>query len=197
MKKYIKNIIYRLLAALPSSAILMLHNITDDAKLKKHIFLSNDKFVLMVDSFQNWMPLEKVIERPSIKGISLTFDDGFEDVYLIAYPYLKSKNIPFTVFVTVDKLDTEGYLTTEQLRELSNDPLCTVGAHCYHHLPLAKLSAEDQKMELYESKRVIEEKIGQPVLFMAFPYGSYNKVTLQILKQTKAYKASCIVGRGF
>lgn len=197
MKKIVKRTVYKFIGRLPSSAILMLHNITDNPILKKSILLSQDKFFLLIDSFHNWTSIGTAIAKPSAKGIVLTFDDGFEDVYSIAWPYLKAKNIPFTVFVTVEKLNTEGYLTTEQLCELSKNELCTIGAHCYHHLPLSKLSEQEQEAELLMSKSEIEKIIKKPVLFMAFPYGSYNKTTLRILKKTQAYKACCIVGRGF
>lgn len=197
MKKTLKKLAYKVLGLLPSSAILMLHNITDSPLLKKEILLSQDRFYLLIDSFHNWASLESVIVKPSRSGLALTFDDGFEDVYSVAYPYLKAKKIPFTVFVTVEKLNSAGYLTSEQLCELSKDTLCTIGTHCVHHLPLAKMSKEEQRVELLDSKRKIEAAIGKPVRFMAFPYGSYNKTTLKILRETHAYEAACIVGRGF
>ncbi|MBO5907597.1 MAG: polysaccharide deacetylase family protein [Clostridia bacterium] len=197
MKKRIKKIIYRLIGLLPSSAVLMLHNITDHPKLNKSIVLSHEKFLLLVNSFNNWSPINAAVKKPSSGVLAMTFDDGFEDVYTVAYPYLKSQNVPFTVFVTVEKLNTEGYLTTEQLKELADDNLCTIGAHCYNHLPLAKLSYEEQKKELITSKCAIEKIIDKPVTLMAFPYGSYNASTLKILRETKSYTASFIVGRGF
>ena len=36
------------------------------------------------------------------KLIHVTFDDGFEDVYLYAYPILKKYQIPFTFYVSTD-----------------------------------------------------------------------------------------------
>ena len=192
-----KNILKKLIGILPSSAVLMLHNITDSPVIPKPILLSEEKFYKLVDLFSNWDSIENVTKRPSTKKIVLTFDDGFEDVYRIAWPYLKEHNIPFTVFVTAETIGAEGYLTKEQLLEMSKDNLCTIGAHCYHHLPLAKLSKEQQEFELLEAKSVIEKIINKPVLFMAYPYGQYNKATLKILRAKKAYNASYIVGRGF
>ena len=197
MKKTLKRMLTKTMGILPSSAVLMLHNITDSPVVKKQILLSQEKFYQLVDSFSNWCSIELIVKKSSRKGIVLTFDDGFEDVYTVAWPYLKARNVPFTVFVTFEKLDTEGYLSKEQLKEMSKDELCTIGAHCYHHLPLAKLSQENQEFELLESKKMIEKIIEKPVLYMAYPYGQYNKNTLKVLRKKKPYKAAFIVGRGF
>lgn len=46
--------------------------------------------------------MEVVLNRRKINKpwIHLTFDDGYKNNFTILYPYLKSKNIPFTVFLS-------------------------------------------------------------------------------------------------
>ena len=182
---------------LPSSVVLMLHNITDTPTLGKKITLSEEKFYLLADSFKSWISIKDVLSPRSKKGIVMTFDDGYDDIYTVASPYLTQKKIPFTIFVTPDKLNQVGYLTTEQLKEISCNELCTVGGHCYHHQPLAKLSREEQEFELLKSKEEIEKIIGKPVEYMAYPYGQHNQDTDEILMTTDAYKAAFTTVFGF
>jgi len=38
------------------------------------------------------------------RAVALTFDDGYEDTYLVAFPILKKHRLPATIFVTTDYL---------------------------------------------------------------------------------------------
>ena len=173
-----KKIIY----SIPSSAILIFHHISDNPPVcKSGCKLSYDKFTGLLEGFDNYATLTEVVEKPSERHIAVTFDDGLKDVYEMAYPFLKERNIPFTVFIVTDFLDTEGYITTENLRELASDGLVTIGSHGVTHKNLNSLSAEDQKAELTESKRIIESIIGKPVNAFAFSHGQYNKDTLRLM----------------
>lgn len=62
-------------------------------------------------------------------------------------------------------------LSWEQITEMAEDPLITIGAHSNRHLALAKLSLEEVKAEVSGSKREVEQKIGKPVQHFAYPYG--------------------------
>lgn len=44
--------------------------------------------------------------RPGRRAAAITFDDGFRDVYELAFPLLRSKGIPFAVFVITDLIST-------------------------------------------------------------------------------------------
>ncbi len=44
------------------------------------------------------------------KFIVITFDDGYLDNYMFAYPLLKSKNLPFTIYVTTDYPDNKALM---------------------------------------------------------------------------------------
>lgn len=178
LKKIVKKIIY----SIPSSAILIFHHISDNPPVcKSGCKLSYDKFTGLLEGFDNYATLTEVVEKPSERHIAVTFDDGLKDVYEMAYPFLKERNIPFTVFIVTDFLDTEGYITTENLRELASDGLVTIGSHGVTHKNLNSLSAEEQKAELTESKRIIESIIGKPVNAFAFSHGQYNKDTLSLM----------------
>ncbi|MBI4645686.1 MAG: polysaccharide deacetylase family protein [Bacteroidia bacterium] len=67
-------------------------------------------------------------------------------------------------------------LSWEQIKELSNDPLATIGAHTLNHCNLKKLAEDDAIHEIMESKNIIENHIGKIVEHFAYPYGSVAEV---------------------
>lgn len=186
MIKLLKSFALKALYLLPSSAILMFHHITDSPTVQRSkCVLSFDSFKDIINHYSNYDFLEKVVEKPLSKKIVITFDDGLEDVYTLAYPFLKSKNIPFTIFIITDLLDTAGYVTTEQLKEMANDDLVTIGAHGVSHKVLNSCNWEEQKYELLESKKRLEKITGKPVNAFAFSHGGFNKKTIKLMKNYK------------
>ena len=64
----------------------------------------------------------------------------------------------------------------QQVRELSNEPLVTIGAHTVNHLNLRQLGPEEVRREIESSKKILEEKTGNPVDHFAYPFGSRAEV---------------------
>ena len=62
------------------------------------------------------------------------------------------------------------------IRDISNDPLCTIGAHTMAHHVLSKLDEKTLQWELSESKAVLEAEVGRPVEHLAYPYGNARTV---------------------
>lgn len=77
-------------------------------------------------------------------------------------------------------MDTPRYhdyaLTWDHIRELSADPLVTMGAHSVHHDNLCRMSDDDLMHELTESRRIIEQHIGKPVKHFCYPFGDAGSV---------------------
>lgn len=63
-------------------------------------------------------------------------------------------------------------LSWDQVLELSNHKLVTIGAHTINHLALSKLSREKVEEEIVSSVKLIEKKTGKPVLYFAYPIGT-------------------------
>ena len=67
------------------------------------------------------------------KSVVLTFDDGYVDNYLYAYPILKEFNLKATVFAiskTIDK--RKNYMTSNQLKELQANGI-DIESHTLDH----------------------------------------------------------------
>ena len=84
-----------------------------------------------------------------------------------------------------DKKDEDYWLqmSREQIRQVAASPYVTIGAHGYYHNDLAKISIEDVKEELVNTKTYLETIIGKPVNSFAFPYGSYNADVVDAAKK--------------
>ena len=127
------------------------------------------------------------------KWVCLTFDDGYRDNYTLAYPMLKRLNVPFTVYVTTGFIDNQlpmwWYpneqlgISTEELKVLDADPLCTIGAHTVSHPKLDTLTREQQYQEISTSKQVLESILGHEVCHFSFPHGAHNDDTLAICRK--------------
>ncbi len=147
---------------------------------------------------QDWpvVPFE-LQELPDRKSISVTFDDGFADNLLLAYPLLKQMGIPFTIFMISDfTKDKPGYLNPTQLRELARDPLVTIGSHGKTHRPLVTLDLAEAKEELRVSKLELQNILGREVTTMSFPHGSFNETLIGVAKELGYQKCGTSVALG-
>lgn len=127
------------------------------------------------------------------KWVCLTFDDGYRDNYTMAYPLLKRLQVPFTVYVTTGFIDNripmwwypgeQLGMSVNELKELAEDPLCTIGAHTVTHAKLDELTYEEQYKEIAQSRQEVEDLIGKEVKHFSFPHGAHNDDTLRICNQ--------------
>ncbi|MES2787345.1 MAG: polysaccharide deacetylase family protein [Pseudomonadota bacterium] len=77
-------------------------------------------------------------------------------------------------------------LTPEQARKLSNMSGMEIGAHGMTHTPLSALPPADQRYEIADSKRTIEQVIRRPVRSFAYPYGGasdYSDETVRLVQE--------------
>jgi peptidoglycan/xylan/chitin deacetylase (PgdA/CDA1 family) len=68
-------------------------------------------------------------------------------------------------------------MTWDELREISTDPLCTIGAHTVNHYAVAQLNETDARFEFIESKRRVAKEIGLTPKFFAYPYGDASSAS--------------------
>lgn len=196
VKQLIKKMVFDIL---PSSTVLMFHHIDDGNIIERSgCRLNKNEFVNILDSGISFISAEEYTQfhwsrqNPCV----VTFDDGLKDVYRVAYPELKQRGIPFTVFVVTDFLNQEGYISVEELQILANDPLVTIGSHGTTHKILCGMDKKEQRVELLDSKRILEEKIGKRVCLFAYSHGQFDNVTLDLLQTEKCYDYAFSAGGG-
>lgn len=62
-------------------------------------------------------------------------------------------------------------LNWEEIRQIAEHPLVTIGAHTVHHYNLKRLSPEMAMREMYRSRSLIEGELGRAPRHFAYPYG--------------------------
>lgn len=62
-------------------------------------------------------------------------------------------------------------ISWEMVADLANNKLATIGAHTLSHPALSRLSSEEARNEIAQSRDIIEKRIGQTVRHFAYPYG--------------------------
>ncbi len=87
------------------------------------------------------------------------------------------------------------YLTWEQIIEMHRWGI-EIGAHTESHPCLSSLSEDEIRSEIYNSKEILEKKLGNNIDSFAYPYGGrsdYNEDIKSIVKKA-GFKYACILG---
>ena len=181
LKRVAKKLIYN---TLPSSHVLMFHHVTAKPEIPQSgCLLDYEKFRDFVLRFQGrYATLEDVVKKRAKHKIAITFDDGLADLHTLAYPFLKERGIPFTAFIITDFIDKPGYITTQQLKEMSCDPLVTIGSHGVTHELLPNLDTEQKQRELCESQKKLQEITGRKIDIFAYSHGKFDRETLNLMR---------------
>lgn len=63
-------------------------------------------------------------------------------------------------------------MSWDQIKEISQHPLCTIGGHTASHLALNKLSDQEFRQEVANGVAKLQAATGKPINHFAYPYGS-------------------------
>ncbi|RJX18266.1 MAG: polysaccharide deacetylase family protein [Ammonifex sp.] len=142
------------------------------------------------------------------KPVVITFDDGYRDNYLFAWPILKKYGFCATVYHVVNA--TGGYnffdadrgsqprssmLGWNEIREMTASGTITFGAHTLDHRPLTKVGPEEASRQIFGAKEVLEQELGRPVNHFCYPYGDYNREVSEMVKAA-GFKTAVTCVRG-
>lgn len=145
------------------------------------------------NEFEVW-PLPKLIASLQVsqpipdKVVAISFDDNYESVYTEAFPRLRARGWPFTVFVSTDAMDKGINMQSswEQLREMVASGATVANHSASHAHLLAKLPAETHAQwlqrigtDLARAQQRIEQNIGTKHRLFAYPYGEFNPALAQ------------------
>ena len=137
--------------------------------------------------------LEK--KRLARNTVVLTFDDGYEDNYLLAYPVLKKYSLPAIIFVIVGSIGEEGYLNHRQIKEMSSSGIIDIGSHTLSGAYLPGQSRGELNREIGLSKKTLEANLNNRTEFFCYPIGGFSPGIQEIVKRC-GYAAACTTNRG-
>ena len=139
------------------------------------------------------------------RAVVITFDDGYRDALRHAREVLGSLRWPATCYLVAGLVGrTSAWLTERglslplagwaEVRVLSTFGF-EIGAHSLTHRRLAEVDEAACRHELQASRAVLEAALGQPVVHLAYPYGS-TSAEVRRLAASAGYETACSVEPG-
>jgi peptidoglycan/xylan/chitin deacetylase (PgdA/CDA1 family) len=86
-------------------------------------------------------------------------------------------------------------LTTQELRELADSAVFSVGAHTITHAVLPELTDSEKAAEISGSMRQCEQILGRPVATFAYPFGEMD-TACQVAVSSAGFRLACSTVRG-
>lgn len=146
---------------------------------------------------------------PKGKAVLITFDDGYESNYRLAFPILKEyggKAVISLIAKCVDQGEA-GFLTWDICREMEASGLVEFGSHTYnlhqdHPRGIRRARDEDRASydhrvfpDLEASADLIQQNLGTDVFFFAYPYGQKEPWASDFLQTHFAMTVTTKYGR--
>lgn len=168
--------------------VLMYHSVKREER---------ERFARQVDQLIHVGPVvyadSDAAAREGTRRIAVTFDDALHSVFENAFPILRDRSIPATVFVPTQHIgSTPGWitdarhrdadecvLTIDELREMRHGGIL-IGSHSVRHLRMMELSQAEALEEFTESRTALAQILGENVQTFALPYGSRNAEVLRL-----------------
>ena len=144
------------------------------------------------------LPLTDVINhinnpvQSSRKTLAISFDDGYLSIYQNAFPELKKRGLPFTIFINPSAIDNQhgNSLNWQQLNEMIKHG-ATIANHSLNHDHLL-IKSEHELLKDWKNRIIsniedaqnrLLEKLNIKHRLFAYPYGEFNQELKTILKE--------------
>jgi len=168
------------------------------AELRQHFDLIRSQGATPITLDQLYDHLTQGSPLPS-KPILLTFDDAYLGLYENAYPLLQEYNFHAAYFVQtgfVGVPTSKDHFTWEQMLEMQASGLVEFAPHTVNHpTDLRQMDDARLKRELEVSKQVLEERLGRPMHYFAYPTGFRDERVMEAMK-VAGYKMSFTMDAG-
>ena len=166
---------------------LMYHRFNENkypsTNIRNEIFIEHLKEINKLEiEFINVKKFKEVIKNNIDKNyLLLTVDDAFESFYINAWPILKSKKIPFILFVSTREIGKRGYMTWKQIKEIEKSNLVTIGNHSHSHEYLIDWNNDKIISDLKTSIKIFKNELGHSPKIFSYPFGEYSSNLKKII----------------
>ena len=184
------------------AVVFMYHRFGETTYPSTNITLKQfqDHLNYLEENDYNVWPLSKIVHY-IIKGkdlpkktVALTIDDAYVSVYTKAYPMLKKKKFPYTVFVNTSPIGNKSinYMNWEQMREISLSG-AEFANHSLTHDFLLPRKSESQKEwqsrlmnEIEGAQKQLHKELGgntnENPRLLSYPFGEYSQQTADYIR---------------
>lgn len=144
--------------------LVCFYTLKDQIKFENHIFKKNKKreFIyrgVTLKGYCTTLPFQQ------IKGLFTIFREEWENI------------------TTMDLDDYWKLMNQNEIRNISYDPLFTIGGHGISHVNLQAIESDVARNEIIDCKTRIENITNMTVTDFAFPFGSYNQQLLDFCRE--------------
>ncbi len=183
-----------------SAVALMYHHFGESRHPSTNIRLEQFEQHLQLLEQNNFqvLPLATVIkaiqnnEALPDKSVVITMDDAYRSVYSEAYPRLKQRGWPFTVFVSSDYIDKNysNYMSWQQMRKMEQHG-ASFGNHSRSHNHLIRRLENETEIawqqrisnDITYAQQRLRDELKTPIDVIAYPYGEYNLTIANIIQE--------------
>jgi peptidoglycan/xylan/chitin deacetylase (PgdA/CDA1 family) len=195
--------------------ILMYHKVDEIPSRTRHVsnYVLPDQFDAQLAAISRWgyvpIALEDWLDfragrsKPPHRPIALTFDDGYQSNYDVAWPLLRRYGMTATVFLVGDLVGGTNSWDVDERQEPLLGPAeinamqaggIQFGSHAFTHGSLIDMQPTEVFLELTRSRATLMALLGRPVVTLAYPYNKQNS-TVRALARQAGYQAA-VLGRG-
>jgi peptidoglycan/xylan/chitin deacetylase (PgdA/CDA1 family) len=181
--------------------ILMYHRVND--AVHKELSVTQADFLWQMEYLKKkgWevISLDEAVYRMKSGSIHkrnrlvvLTFDDGYEDFYINAFPVLSRYGYAAISYLVPGYIDSgdvfwwdgdlgeSKLMSWEQIKVLKKSELIQFGSHTMRHIDLNLLDRWEVVEELRKSKEILQQRLAQEVRHFSYPRGIATKLSRDV-----------------
>lgn len=164
------------------------------------LLMNNNYFPVAIRDLASYFYEDIAVWPGDKKPVAITFDDGLLSQYDNVLPVLEKWQLRATFFVMTDYADgVHRYMEHSHLKEISDKGLEAAPHGLDMHQPLPVLYGRDPaawRRNIVAVKQRLEEIIGKEVVSFAYPNGSYNQETINLVAEA-GYKTAVRTGGNY
>ncbi|MBD1389635.1 polysaccharide deacetylase family protein [Neiella sp. HB171785] len=186
-----------------SAVILQYHHVSETtppstsvtpAEFEQHLdwLAENDFEVLPLPTIVSKLRQQQSFS--SDKVVAITFDDANVSVCEQAWPILKKRKLPFTLFISTEMIERQysSQCSWQDLKEMTDSGLMVPANHSHQHSHMIVTAEHGYSYEQWRAEAIkeittaqnlLEAQLGWSSQLFAYPYGEYNTALAAIVTE--------------